>query len=73
MKKKELLKKSSAAVMACICLLATGCSNSKKELANVLTNIGTNTNGKVVIKMEIGTFGRKATFIFEDVDVKKIK
>ena len=71
--KKQLLKISSGLAIACICLLGSGCSDSSKDLAKVLMDIGTNTNGKVTIKMEVGTWGKKGTFIFEDVDVEKLK
>jgi hypothetical protein len=70
--RKKMLKISSGLALVCICLLGSGCSNSSRDLAKVLADIGTNTNGKVTIKMEVGPWGNKGTFIFEDVDVEKL-
>lgn len=46
---------------------AAGCSNDQSKLVTALNDLATNTNGRISVTLETGTWGTKGTFHFEDV------
>ena len=51
-----------------ICWLASGCSNDAEVFRREMQKLSTNTTGKITIRIEIGAWGKKCVFIFEDVN-----
>ena len=54
-------------IVLIICCLLTGCKSSKDKMVESLEAIRKVNKGKVTFKFEAGTWGKKATWIFEDV------
>ena len=64
----KALKIIAATLAVASMALLAGCSDSIDKLKPALQEIATNTNGKITVQVEFGTWGRKVTFIFDDVN-----
>lgn len=65
---KKLKTMCGGVAVLSMCWLASGCSNDAEVITRGMQDLSTNTMGKITVRIEIGSWGKKGVFIFEDVN-----